>query len=94
MRNMKERIWLAWFPYLAFHYPKDFRAAKAVISFRLSSDGRLMSVDVVESEGGDVFSAFCVEAIQRAAPFGNLPDEVMDLTGKDELDVQFGFNFW
>lgn len=94
IRGMKEKIWLAWFPYLAFHYPKDFRAADAVIAFKLDKDGRLMSVSVAESDGSGLFAAFCVEAVQRAAPFGPLPEEILDLTGKDELEAQFAFHFW
>ena len=94
MKNVKERVWLAWFPYVAFHYPKDFRAADAAVAFTLDAEGQVRRVNVVASEGGTVFAAFCVEAVQRAAPFGPLPAEILDLIGKDELEVQFAFHFW
>ena len=94
MKNLKERIWLSWFPYLAFHYPKDFRTADAVIAFKLDRDGQVRNVQVLHSEGTPVFAAFCMEAVQRASPFGPPPAEVLDLIGRDELDVQFVFHFW
>ena len=94
MKNLKERIWLAWFPYLSFHYPKDFRSADAVIQFTLDKEGQVRNVQVASLEGSPVFAAFCMEAVQRASPFGLVPTEVMDLTGRDELDVQFAFHFW
>ncbi len=94
MKNLKERIWLAWFPYLSFHYPKDFRTADAVVLFKLDQAGRVRNVQLVSTEGSPVFAAFCMEAVQRASPFGPLPVEVLDLIGKDELDVQFVFHFW
>lgn len=94
MKDMKERIWLTWFPYLAIHYPKDFRSASATIGFTIAADGRLLDVRVVAGEGGEIFAAFCVEAIQKASPFGPLPAEILDLTNRDDLDAQFVFNFW
>jgi outer membrane biosynthesis protein TonB len=94
IRNMKEKIWLAWFPYLAFHYPRDFKAADAMIEFRLNAQGELKMVRVAEMGGSPLFAAFCMEAIQRAAPFGPLPAEAIGLMGKDELEAKFGFHYW
>ena len=94
MKNLRERIWMAWFPYLSFHYPKDFKSADAVLEFRLDASGQVLSVRVLDSDGSPLFPALCMEAVQRAAPFGPLPPEVLDLIGKDELDVQFAFHFW
>ena len=94
MKTLRERIWLAWFPYLAFHYPKDFKSADAVVEFRLDASGQVRSVRILSSEGSPVFAAFCMEAVQRAAPYGPVPPEVLDLTGKDELEVRFAFHFW
>jgi len=94
MKNLKERIWLAWFPYLSFHYPKDFKSADAVIRFTLDREGQVRNVQVASLEGSPLFAAFCMEAVQRASPFGPPPAEVLDLIGRDELDVQFVFHFW
>ena len=94
IKNMKERIWLAWFPYLAAHYPKDFKSADVLLSFTLDAQGRVRTVRVVESKGSALFSAFCMEAVQRASPFGPLPQEILDLVGKDELEIKFAFHYW
>ena len=94
MKDMKDKIWFAWFPYLTFRYPMDFRTADALIRFKLDAQGRLRIVKVVENKGSFVFATYCVEAIQRAAPFGPLPREILDLIGKDELEINFAFHYW
>lgn len=94
VKNMKEKIWLAWFPYLSFHYPKDFRSADALIEFSLNAEGEVKRVKVLESEGSPLFATYCVEAIQRAGPFGPPPREILDLMGKDELESKFAFHYW
>ncbi|MGH7197367.1 MAG: hypothetical protein ACREH5_01325, partial [Candidatus Omnitrophota bacterium] len=86
MKNMKERIWLAWFPYLAYKYPMDFRGADAVVSVLLSAKGEVKIVRLLESDGNELFSTFCMEAVQRAGGFGPLPSEILTLLGKEELE--------
>lgn len=93
MKNLKERIWTNWFPYVAFKFPRDFRGADAVIRFTLDSKGRVKSAKIVDSKGTPVFATFCVEAIERARNFGPLPKEIIALTGKDELEISFGFHY-
>ena len=93
MKNLKEKIWLAWFPYLAFKYPTDFKTADAVISFTLNKEGEIKIVKVLESNGSPLFATFCVESVQRAGNFGKLPQEILDLIGKDELEIRFGFHY-
>ncbi len=93
MKNLKERIWLAWFPYIAFKYPTDFKTADAVLSITLDSQGRVALVSIVESEGSAVFASFCLKAVQEASPFGPLPPEILALVGKDELEIKFGFHY-
>ena len=94
IKNMKEKIWLAWFPYLMVHYPKDFKTADALVSFKLNAKGEVKIVQILESTGSPLFSAFCMESVQRASPFGPLPQEILDLTGKDELEIKFAFHYW
>lgn len=93
MKNLKERIWLAWFPYIAFKYPSDFKAADAVLSITLDREGRVAIVRIVEFGGSAVFASFCVKAVQAASPFGPLPPEILALVGKDELEIKFGFHY-
>lgn len=93
MKNLKERIWLSWFPYLAYQYPQDFRGADVVISFTLDPKGNVKIVKILDSVGSPVFAAYCVEAVQKASGFGPLPKEILTLIGKDELEIKFGFHY-
>ena len=94
MKNLKEKIWMAWFPYLAVHYPKDFKSADAIVSFTLNARGEVRTVQLVEKKGSPLFAAFCMESVRRAGPFGPLPREILDLVGKDELEIKFAFHYW
>ena len=93
MKNLKERIWLAWFPYLAYQYPQDFRGADAIVSFTLDPKGQVKIVQLVDSVGSPVFASYCMEAVQRASGFGPVPREILALIGKDELEIKFGFHY-
>ncbi len=93
MKNLKERIWLAWYPYMVFKYPKDFKTADAVVSFTLNKAGQVKIVRVIDSEGSELFATFCVDSVQRASNFGPLPEEILALLGKDELEIRFGFHY-
>lgn len=93
MERLKERIWEQWFPYIAFKFPRDFRGADAVIHFKIDAQGKVKSARVVESKGTPLFAAFCVEAVRRAGNFGELPKEILALTGKDNLEINFGFHY-
>jgi hypothetical protein len=94
MKQLKEKVWLSWFPYLAFHFPRDFKSADALIEFRLNRLGEVKSVLLIDQQGSALFGSFCMEAIQRASPFGPLPEEILVLLGKDDIDIQFSFHYW
>ncbi len=94
MKNLKEKIWVAWFPYLAVHYPKDFKTADAILSIKLNAKGEVKSVQLLENKGSTLFAAICIESVQRAGSFGPLPQEILDLLGKDALDIKFAFHYW
>ena len=93
MERLKEKIWTHWFPYVAFKFPRDFRGADAVIRFKLDASGKVLSARVVESKGTPLFAVFCMEAVERAGNFGTLPKEILVLTGKEELEINFGFHY-
>jgi hypothetical protein len=93
MKDLKERIWLAWYPYLVFKYPSDFKTADAVLSLTIDKNGNLTIVKLVGFEGSSLFATFCVESVQRAAPFKKLPEEILALLGKDEIELLFAFHY-
>ncbi len=93
MKNLKEKVWFQWFPYLSFQYPSDFKSASVRVRFTLDKEGQVKIIRVAESHGSEVFASFCVESIQRASPFGPLPPELLALLGKDEVEITFGFHY-
>ncbi|OIO37482.1 MAG: hypothetical protein AUJ72_04465 [Candidatus Omnitrophica bacterium CG1_02_46_14] len=93
MKNLKEKIWLSWFPYLAFQYPQDFRGSDAVVSIFIEPKGEVKIVKILDSVGSPLFASYCVEAVQKASGFGPLPREILDLVGKDGLEIKFGFHY-
>jgi hypothetical protein len=93
MKNLKERIWLSWFPYLAFQFPQEYRGADAVISFTLNREGEVKIVRLAGQNGSALFSTYCMEAVQKASGFGKLPEEILALIGKDELEIKFAFHY-
>ena len=92
MKNVKERIWGAWFPPISFKFPTDFHGADAVISFTLDAAGDVKILKIVEDGGNMVFSSYCMDAIQRASGFGKVPPEILALSGKDDLEIRFSFH--
>lgn len=93
MEKLKEKIWGQWFPYIAFKFPRDFRGAEAVLNFKIDAQGQVRSVRILEYKGTPIFAAFCQESVERVGNFGPLPKEILALTGKDELDINFGFHY-
>lgn len=93
MKNLKERIWMEWFPYLATQYPLDFKTADAVIVFTIAPDGAVKSVKVLEHDGSPVFAEYCAGAIRNIKNFGKIPTEILALLEKEELEIQFAFHY-
>ena len=93
MSNLKEKIWLSWFPYLSFQYPTDYQGADAQISILLDAAGKVKSLQVLTQSGSPQFAEFCLTAIQRAGSFGRVPPEILALLGKDQIEIKFAFHY-
>ncbi len=93
MKRLKEKVWGAWFPYIAFKYPQEFIGSDSVLIITLDAKGEVKRLRVIESTGSEAFTTFCMQAIQRASGFGDLPAEVLALTGKDQIDLRFAFHY-
>ena len=94
MRSLKEKIWLQWFPYISYQYPKDFKSADALLEFKISKEGDVLDVKILDNKGSPLFAVFCAEAVRRVVNFGALPEEYLGVSGKNELEVKFAFHFW
>ena len=82
-----------WYSLLrAQRYSLD-RVGKVVIEFRLTQDGRVTNLHVVESNVGEVYTTLCVLAIKRPAPYDPWPAELRRLIGRNYRLVRFTFYY-
>lgn len=69
--------------------PERKEAAKTIVLFKITRDGRLISVKILKSSGNSDIDISATRAIERAAPFNPLPAEYKGLT----VDIQFVFDY-
>ena len=93
MKNLKEKVWLSWFAYLSFKYPRHFKGVDAIFGFTLAAHGEVKSVEVLDNGGDAVFADYCAGAVRRAGGFGDLPKDILALLGKDELEIRCAFHY-
>lgn len=61
---------------------------KTVVVFKINKDGKLLSSNILEKSGDDLFDQEALAAIYSSVPFEQLPNNVKD----DSVEVQFVFN--
>ena len=74
------------------HYSLD-RLGKVVIDFRLTEDGRITDMRVVEENVGDIWTTICQLAITKPSPYEKWPTDVRRMVGADYRDVRFTFYY-
>jgi len=62
---------------------------EVLVEFRIAKDGRLESVQVRRSSGATILDDYSVRAVQTAAPFPPVPDDV----AKEALTVESTFRY-
>jgi len=62
---------------------------EVVIEFRIAKDGHLESTDVQRSSGATILDEYSVRAVQTAAPFPPVPDDV----AKETLAIDSTFRY-
>jgi len=70
------------------------RQGQVVITFTLHSDGTITSINIKDSNVGEVLSFLCEMAVMQPAPFGKWPVEIRRLIGGDTVPVTFTFNYY
>ncbi len=83
MRNLEARIRRNWNP------PKGDTSKRVVIYFKISRDGKLLSMNVVKSSGLALADQAARAAIQQSAPFPPLPPEYKG----SNIDIDFTFDY-
>lgn len=72
------------------HYSLD-RMGKVILDFRLTVDGRITNMRVVESSVGDIYTTICQLAVTKPSPYERWPGDVRREVGADHRDVRFTF---
>ena len=62
---------------------------EVVVEFRIAKDGHLESADVRRSSGATILDEYSIRAVQTAAPFPPVPDDV----AKETLTVDSTFRY-
>jgi outer membrane biosynthesis protein TonB len=82
-----------WFDILdARSYASD-QTGKVIVEFRLYKDGRIMNLQVAETEVTDTLSWACQRAILDPAPYAPFPPDLRRLLGADYREVRFTFYY-
>lgn len=83
MKELQRRIKMNWDP------PKGNESKRVVLLFKISRDGRLLSVSVSKSSGLPAADNAAINAVKLTAPFRPLPP---DFKGQS-VDIQFTFDY-
>ena len=83
MRELQRRIKRNWHP------PRGNESKRVVLIFKVSRDGRLLSLNISKSAGNSEANDAALEAVKLSAPFRPLPPEYQ---GSD-IDIQFTFDY-
>lgn len=62
---------------------------EVVVGFRIAKDGHLESADVQRSSGATILDEYSIRAVQTAAPFPPVPDDV----AKETLTIHSTFRY-
>ncbi|WP_247218070.1 energy transducer TonB [Synechococcus sp. C9] len=84
LANLRRRVQERWNP----HTPDQQR--QAVIGFTINRDGQISNMRVLQTSGNAQTDTETILAIQRAAPFGALPEQYPH----NKLEIEFTFNIY
>lgn len=83
MKELQRRIKMNWDP------PKGNESKRVILLFKISKDGRLLSVNVHKSSGLPEADNAAINAVKLTAPFKPLPPEFKG----NSVDIQFTFDY-
>lgn len=69
------------------------RLGKVVVEFRLTAEGRVTDLRVVNSDVGEIYTTLCQLAITKPSPYEKWPTDVRRLVGNDYRDIRFTFYY-
>ncbi|HYG22775.1 MAG TPA: hypothetical protein VEH04_08340 [Verrucomicrobiae bacterium] len=83
-----------WFALLENNPTLNYRNGRVVLRFRLSYDGRITAMEVVENNVGETLGLICQKAILDPAPFERWPREMRLMMQKEFREIQFAFYYY
>lgn len=83
-----------WYDALDSHQFAQDRAGKVTLQFRLTYDGRITDLKVLENTVGEVLSLICQKAILDPAPYARWPGEMRQMIGEDYREMTFTFYYY
>lgn len=92
IKEMKEKIWIQWFPFVAMTYHQNI-STEIVVHYRIMPDGQLQDLVAHRVEGDAFLAEHTLAAIRKAAPFGPLPLEALEQSPDRSLRVVFTFYY-
>ena len=82
MSNLKNKIHNSWIA------PDNIEEGHASAIFRINKNGEIISVEIKESSGNEIFDNSIMEALNKAEPFGNFPEG----SARNTLTIQYNFD--
>jgi outer membrane biosynthesis protein TonB len=92
LKQVRTSVERKWFAAMAFRY-QGVSPTKAIVDCAISSDGKLVSVEIRDEGSIPLFAKICKDAIESAAPFPPFPFKVPDMYANKNLEIRWTFNF-
>ena len=92
LREIRNRVERRWKSLIQLRY-SGTSTTRAVVDCAIGSDGKLVSIAVVEPGESASYAGLCKEAIERAGPFPPFPFKVPELYRNQNLEIRWTFSF-
>jgi len=92
VKEVRERIGREWLGIVRRRFAGE-RMGRVTIRFDILADGRVTGVETEENTAGAMPAGWCVEAIERAAPFAPFPDSLRSQYHRDRKTIHFTFHY-
>jgi len=92
LREIRKQVEKRWIEGLVTRY-NGTQPTEAVIDCAISPEGKLISATVAKTPEDPLYAALCVQALQKAGPFGPFPFKVPDMYRNQNLEIRWTFSF-
>ena len=82
MESVKNSLQKSWIP------PDFLEEGHVRVLFKLDRNGRVLSTNIIESSGDEIYDESAIEALKKAQPFGNFPPQSM----RETLTINYSFD--